>query len=175
MRLNLPVCLMLIAVSAARAFAAGPCTGFKWDVSRELALFAGPSATLSAGKDASSAPSLSADRFYELQLLPQTDVTFDVEPGRNTAKDGSYAGLAELRLAEPGNYRVAVDAPLWIDVAGDGKLATATDFQGQQSCDGPHKIVEFELTGARRFLLQISGSAKAAVRLTVTRAPARKL
>ena len=174
MHLNLPLCLMLIATGAACAYA-GPCTGFKWDVSRELALFGGPSVTVSSGKNAPSAPRISADRFYRLQLLPQAAVAFAATPGKSTASDGAYAGLAELKLAGPGTYRVAVDAPLWIDVVGDGKLAATIDFQGQQSCDGPHKIVEFDLTGAKRFMLQLSGSAKAAVRLTVTPAPARKL
>ena len=75
----------------------------------------------------------------------------------------------------PGSYRIAVDGPMWIDVIDSGKLAVATDFQGQQTCDGPHKIVEFDLTGAKRFALQLSGSAKQTIRLTVTQAPPRKL
>jgi hypothetical protein len=175
MRPILALSVLLIALGAAPTLAAGRCTGFKWDVSKELALFDGPSVALSAGKKESPAPSLRVDRFYQLQLLPQASVTFAARPGRSSAPDGAYAGVAELKLHAPGNYRVAVDAPLWIDVVVNGKLATATDFQGQQNCDGPHKIVEFDLTGGNQFILQISGSAKATVRLTVTQTPPRKL
>lgn len=149
------------------------CTGFKWDVSRELALFDGAGTVLSIGKTASTAPKIVTNRLYRIDLAPQGDVAFGAQPGRVTATEGSYAGVAELLVNAPGNYRVAVDAPLWIDVVADGRLATVMDFQGQQTCDGPHKIVVFDLTAGQHFILQLSGSAKAAVRLSVTRAPTR--
>jgi hypothetical protein len=170
----IPSLLLTLTLGAAPTFGTDRCTGFKWDISKELALFDGPGVALSAGKNALPAPALRVDRLYELQLLPQAAVTFAATPGRNTSPDGAYAGIADLDLDTPGIYRIAVDAPLWIDVVIGGKLAAPTDFQGQQNCDGPHKIVEFDLTGAKRFLLQLSGSAKASVRLTVTQTPARK-
>ncbi len=166
---------LLVMVMAAQSAVAEPCTGFKWDVSRELALFATLSAPLSAGKDTASAAPVSVDRLYELTLLPQGQVAFATPPGRPSASEGAYAGLAELRLEAPGNYRIAVDAPLWIDVVANGKLLAPTDFQGQHACEGPHKIVEFNLTGTTRFVVQLSGSGQATVRMTVTRAPARTL
>jgi hypothetical protein len=152
---------------------AAPCTGFKWDVSKEVALYAGHGATLTAGKDANSAPVIAIDHLYQLQLVPQTDVTFAVAPGKKMLTDGAFAGLALLKLDSPGNYRVAVDAPFWIDLVANGKLAVTRDFQGQQSCDGPHKIVEFDLGDAKQFVLQVSAAAAATVRLTVTQAPAQ--
>jgi hypothetical protein len=165
--------------SAAGAFAAGtgaaaaPCTGFKWDVTKEVALFAGQGTALAAGKDAASAPVIGADHLYQLQLVPQSDVTFVSAPGKKMLTDGAFAGLATLKLDAPGNYRVAVDAPFWLDLVANGKLAVTRDFQGQQNCDGPHKIVEFDLSGARQFVLQVSAAVKATVRLTVTQAPAQ--
>jgi hypothetical protein len=155
------------------AVAADPCLGFKWDVSKEHALFGGPSIALSAGKDVASAPTIGADRLYRLQLVPQSKVAFALAPGKKTSTDAVFAGLAALKLAAPGDYRVSVDAPFWVDVVADGKLATTKDFQGQHGCDAPHKIVEFDLTATRELILQMSGSATATVRLTVTRAPAR--
>jgi hypothetical protein len=68
---------------------------------------------------------------------------------------------------------VAVDTPLWIDVTIDGQLATVTDYQGQQNCEGPHKIVEFDLGAATQFIVQLSGAGSSSVRLTVTKTPAR--
>jgi hypothetical protein len=168
--------LVMIAIAAAgatRAFADDRCIGFKWDVHKEHALFGGAPAALSAGKDLPSAPTIVADRLYALQLAPQAAVSFAAAPGKKSAPDGAYAGLAILQLEIAGDYRVSVDAPAWIDVAADGKLAAVEDYQGLHGCDAPHKIVEFNLAGASRLVLQLSGAPKAAIRLTVTQAPPR--
>ncbi len=155
-------------------FAADPCDGFKWDIAREHALFGSRSIVLTAGKDPQSAPLIGADRLYQLQLAPQGEVIFALAPGKKMPADGAYAGLAALQLDVVGNYRVSVDVPAWIDVVGNGKLAATVDFQGRPGCDAPHKIVEFDLSDAKRFILQVSGATRAAVRLTVTVAGAPK-
>lgn len=147
------------------------CAGFKWDVAKEHALFGGSGIALSAGKDIASAPLIGTDHLYELRLLPQGDVTFALPPGKKMLTDGAYAGLAALHLGASGNYRVSVDIPFWIDVVSNGKLAVTRDFQGQPNCDAPHKIVEFDLSGATEFIVQVSGATKASVKLTVTQAP----
>jgi hypothetical protein len=159
---------MLIGCCGA-AFADDAC-GYKWDVTREHALFAGTGTALSAGKDVKSAPALVAGRLYELQLRPQATIVFAVQPGKKIPDDGQYAGLAALELAGDGDYRVAVDAPAWLDVAADGKLAAVEDFQGQHDCDAPRKVVQFDLKGTG-LVLQVSGASKATIRLTVTKAP----
>ncbi len=158
-------------VSAADA---DPGAGFKWDIAKEHALFGGQSVVLDAGKDVASAPTIGADRLYQLRLIPQSAVVFALAPGKTMLADGAYAGLATLKLERSGNYRVSVDVPFWIDVVANGKLAATRDFQGQRSCDAPHKIVEFDLSDARQFVLQVSGATQATVRLTVTQAPAPK-
>ena len=175
MRTILVFCMLLAVGGPSAASAEGRCTGFKWDISQELALFGGAEVAVAAGKTVAAAPAIGPSRLYELELAPQSQVVFAMTPGKNSAADGAFAGLARLTLDSPGRYRIAVDAPLWIDVVADGRLAVVTDFQGQQNCDGPHKIVEFDLSGARQFVLQISGSARATPRLTVTRSPPRKL
>ena len=161
------------ALCAAGASADDPCIGFKWDVRKEHALFGGTAAALSAGKDLSSAPAIVAGRLYALQLAPQAAVSFAAAPGKTSSPEGAFAGLAVLRLETAGDYRVSVDMPVWIDVTVKGKLAAVVDYQGLHSCDAPHKIVEFHLAGASRFVLQLSGAAQAAIRLTVTQAPPR--
>ena len=172
LRLVLSWLIVLAAIHGTRAFADDPCLGFKWDVAKEHALFGGPAAALSAGKDPASAPTIAAGRLYALQLAPQAAVSFAAAPGKSPP-DGAYAGLAVLQLGTAGDYRVSVDAPLWIDVVADGKLAAVEDYQGLHSCNAPHKIVAFDLAAGRRFILQVSGAAKAEVRLTVTKAPPR--
>lgn len=166
-------CSLLIAVlsSITPALAADPCTGFKWDVSKEHVLFSGPSMPLTAGKDAASAPTIATNHLYELKLTPQDQVTFAIPPGKKMLTDGAYAGIAAFTVNTAGAYRVSVDVPFWIDVVAGGKLVATKDFQGQQSCDAPHKIVEYELTAAQPLALQVSGSTKETVRLTVTPSP----
>lgn len=161
--------------TALAAAAPAPCTGFKWDVTKEVALFGGPSTALVTGRDLGAAPRIGTDVLYELRLAPQSDVTFVTAPGKKLPAEGAYAGVALLEVPAPGNYRVSVDTGAWIDVVANGEPAATRDFQGQQTCDGPHKIVELDLSHAREFILQLSGSAKPVVRLTVTPAPATAL
>jgi hypothetical protein len=145
-----------------------PCAGFSWNVSRELALFAGEPATLTAGTDGSAAPLLSIGRLYRLQLRPVADVHFAAAPGKRNGLASGFAGLAALEIGASGKYRFAVDAPFWIDVVTDGGLMQASGHQGDAGCSGPHKLVEFDLPAAGRLLLQFSGASDDSVRVTVT-------
>jgi hypothetical protein len=154
---------------------ADDCVDFKWDVAQERALFAGPATALTAGADSKSAPPLQLRHLYELKLLPQDQVSFAVTPGKRSPRGDSYAGLITFKIPATGSYRVSIDMPFWIDVVHDGALVAANDFQGQHGCDSPHKIVMFDLQGARPFILQLSNAAPQSVRLTITATPARKL
>jgi hypothetical protein len=149
-------------------FAADPCAGVKWNVGREHALFGGPAISVTAGKDAASAPAIANARLYEITLALQDQVMFALPPGKRKLTDGASAGLATFKVDAPGTYRVSVDVPLWIDVIAGGSLVTTKDFQGLPGCDSPHKIVEFELPAGRSLLLQLSGSSKRVVHLTIT-------
>jgi hypothetical protein len=173
-RFILPLLLaaVLAGASSTSVLADDPCTGFKWDVSREHALFGGSAASVIAGKDTASAPAIATDHLYELKLTPQTQVSFARPPGKTMLTDGAFAGLVTFRVTAPGAYRVAVDVPFWIDVVADGRLVATKDFQGAHGCDAPHKIVEYELAAAQPLMLQVSGSTQAVVRLTVTASPA---
>ncbi len=151
------------------------CMDFKWDVSRERALFAGTATAVTAGTDQKSAPIIVPDRLYALRLTAQDHVKFAAAPAKKSAGTAVYAGLASLKLPAQGSYRIAVDLPFWIDVVSNGTLVSAEDFQGQHECSAPHKIVVFALEGTQPFVLQLSGAAQDNVLLTVTAAPARKL
>jgi hypothetical protein len=154
---------------------ADDCVDFKWDVAQERALFAGTAATLNAGADAKSAPAMQLGHLYELKLSSQDQVTFAVTPGKKSPRSDSHAGLVTFKIPAAGSYRVSIDMPFWIDVVHDGALVAANDFQGQHGCNSPHKIVMFDLQGARPFILQLSNAAPQSVRLTITATPARKL
>jgi hypothetical protein len=167
--------LLLLAVGAtlehAPVRAADPCVAFGWDVAHERAVFAQPTASLAAGADSASAPLLLPERLYALQLQPQARVAFVTAPGTKKAADGAYAGLASLQIKMPGTYRVAVDAPLWIDVVADGGLMSAKAFRGAPGGNAPHKIVVFDFSVARQLTLQFSGAASLSVRVSITAEP----
>jgi hypothetical protein len=167
--------LLCLIAAAPIASADDACTDFKWDVSKERALFAKPATPVKAGTDAKTAPTLLPDKLYQLELTPQAAVHFAPEPGRKSRAETDHGGIATLKVPMSGAYRIALDVPLWIDVAASGALLQPTDFQGQHDCSAPHKIVEFELSAAQRLSLQLSSSAAASVRLTITSSPARKL
>ena len=164
---------LLLGGIAHPALADEGCIDFKWDVSKERALYTGTPVSLAAGKDAKSAPAVLPNRLYKLQLVSQDQVSFAASPGKQAAAS-TFAGLATLKIPAAGDYRVAVDLPIWIDVASRGTLVPAKDFEGQHSCSAPHKIVEFELTAAQPLVLQFSNARVDSMLLTVTASPPRK-
>jgi hypothetical protein len=169
------VLVLALAVSAAPGHADESCVDFKWDVTQERALFAAPPTELVAGKDLAAAPKLAPNRLYKLKLAAQDQVKFSVPPGKQAAGGATFAGVATLKIPSPGSYRISLDMPVWIDVAANGMLIAAKDFEGQHSCRAPHKIVEFELAGTQSFVLQFSDSQNDAVSMTVTVSPQRKM
>jgi hypothetical protein len=172
----LSIVLALAASNLVLPAAAGDaCVDFKWDVSHERALFAGTPTAVSAGTEPKSAPIVMPNRLYALRLAAQEHVTFGAAPAKKPANSPAYAGVVTLKIPASGSYRIAVDLPIWIDVASSGSLVAAEDFQGQHECSAPHKIVVFALTGAQPLVLQFSNAANENVLFTVTAAPARKL
>lgn len=168
--------LLAVALAAgmARPVHADACLDFKWDVSRERALYAQTPVRVRAGTDAKSAPPIVPNRLYALRLASQAQVAFAATPGKRVPLDPAYAGLATLKIPAAGSYRISIDLPLWIDVVSNGVLLPPQDYQGQRACSAPHKIVEFELGGGQVFVLQFSSALTDRVLLTVTPTPARK-
>jgi hypothetical protein len=152
------------------ALAAGTCAGFKWDVRHEQALFAMRPQERKAGGGAASAPVISLDTLYRLQLEPQDQVAFAVPPGKKAHRDGAYAGLVRLHIAAAGLYRVALSQPFWVDVVAKGTLVASGDFTGARGCSSPHKVILYRLAAGDQ-LLQVSGWAAPQAELTVTHAP----
>jgi hypothetical protein len=171
----LPMAILLAVTASSAAHADEGCIDFKWDVSRERALFSGPPAALTAGTAADAAPAILADRAYALKLEPQAEVRFAAGPGRGPGGDrAAFAGIVTLLVPGTGDYRVSIDAPLWIDLVSGTTLLSPVDFQGQHSCGAPHKIVVFSLHGGQRYLLQLSSGSRDGVVVAVTPAPKRK-
>jgi hypothetical protein len=162
--------LILCAARSVRAqtpVQADPCAGYKWDVSTERALFAATPKGVAAGKDRASAAAVAANRLFSVDLHPLSEVSFPVTPAR-APSSGSFAGLVSLHVPAFGKYRVSVDVPLWIDVAGGAILAPVLDYEGLHECSAPRKVVVFDLQGGTDWVLELSAADRAAVRLVVT-------
>jgi hypothetical protein len=154
------------------AWAADGCLDFKWDVTRERAVFAHSAIVLAAATNAAGAPAVSLEQLYKLNVSAAEGVQFAAAPGK-TPPAGSRGGIVKFKVPAAGSYRVSLDVGAWIDVVASGALVPTQDFQGQHSCDAPHKIVVFELAAQQWYLLQLSGASAEAVRLSITAAPSR--
>src|ERR1700761_7439604 len=132
-RKTLAIVLGLLSLSSL-ARADDACMDFKWDVSRERALYAGTPLNLGAAANRATAPSTTANKLYMLKLAPQEKTEFVVTPGKKNPGIGGYAGMVILQISTPGSYRISIDEPLWVDVVSDGALLTAKDFQSQKAC-----------------------------------------
>lgn len=163
--------VLVMALCAPAARAAGQCVEFAWDVRAEHLLFAMQPKPLDAGTDRAGTPAIGVDRLYQLHLQKQSDVHFATPPGAREPRPDGYAGLALLQVAVPGAYRIAADQPLWIDVAFNGALLKPQDYQARRDCTAPHKIVEFVLPMGVQLTVQVSNAASADVRISVTPTP----
>jgi hypothetical protein len=155
------------ALLSAPAQAADPCDGFSWNVSHEHALFATPSAAVTAEAGAGAAPTLSVDKLYDIALTPQDEVHFVLAPEKKTLADGAYGGMVTLHIPVAGKYRVSMSEGFWIDLIAQGRFVPTDDFTGSHTCHAPRKIVQFILP-AGDLTLQFANANSASVQVTVT-------
>jgi hypothetical protein len=155
-------------ISASATFAADPCSNYKWDVTREVKLYATGPTPLAAAASVAQAPSMALNTYYALALLPQEQVKFVVAPSKRMLADGAFGGVLKFRVPTAGAYRVAIDAGFWLDVVNGTQSLATLDFNGVRDCAGPHKIVVFEMPANTDLTLQMASSTSAAVHVTVT-------
>ena len=165
--------LAAMAISAVVSLplqAAESCDGFTWNVAHERAVFATTAVAVTAASAAGPAPSLDADKLYDITLTPQDKVSFVLAPAKKALADGAFAGMVKLHIPRPGKYRVSISEGFWMDVIVAGKFAPTEDFTGAHDCHAPRKIVQYVLP-AGDLVLQLSNTNNANVRVTVTAAP----
>jgi hypothetical protein len=156
-------------VTAALADEADGCSHFSWDVSHELQVMKQAAASVTAAtKPGTRAPLVQIDKLYELQLSPQSGVTYAVKPGKPTTSDSARGGLVRFHTGKGGLYRVSLASGHWIDVVDGEQLVKSKDFSGSHDCARLHKVVEFELPGDKDLVLQFSGSTDASVTAAIT-------
>lgn len=169
MKNTLRIALLLASGAAATlASAADACSNYKWDVTREVQLFATPPVAVTVGTDTGNAPLIEAGKHYALALHPQETVRYVVAPSKPMLGDGAFGGVLKLKVPAAGAHRVAIDAGFWLDVVSDGKPLATVDFNGSRECNGPRKIVVFDLPAGSELTVQLAASSSKAARLTVT-------
>lgn len=161
-------CLAALLLHGAGAFAADACGEYKWNVANEVKLYATKPTELAVAATPDKAPLINTGILYALALQPQDAVQYPVAPSKRMLPDGSHGGLVKFKVAKAGAYRIALDAGYWIDVVHDGKSLAALDFNGQRQCNGPRKIVVYELPANVELTLQVAQSSEKTARLAVT-------
>jgi hypothetical protein len=142
---------------------------FKWDIHQEHALFVGTAKPATASTSAAAPTSVTLGALYQIKLWPAESVSYDLPPGKKMLTEGTFAGLVAFHVPATGAYRVALDAPFWIDVVANHQLVGTKDFGGPQNCPGgPRKLVEFNLKADTNYLLQISGASAEQVKVAIT-------
>lgn len=156
---------------APSALAADACRQFKWDVSREHALFQQKAITVDGAAAVANAPEMKVGSLYDVSLQLQDGVHFVHTPGKKMITDGAYAGIARFKVETAGHYRVSLGTPFWVDVVDGDQLVPTADFGGSPGCDTPHKVVEFVLPAGHELVLQLSAGTAKDVKLSVTAVP----
>jgi hypothetical protein len=147
---------------------AGGCNSFTWDVSHELDVLAKPGKPLTAGTDGKKPVHMDLDQHYAVKLVPQGTVKFALKPSKPQLDDGAQGGVFTFRTPKPGKYRISITTGHWLDVVDGQLLVVSQDFQGQGGCEKVHKVVQFELSGNKDFVLQFSGNTQATVDVAIT-------
>jgi hypothetical protein len=145
------------------------CKKFAWDVSHEVTVMKQTPTSITAGtKPGTQVPLVKLDKPYELDLSPQSGITYSAQPMKPTLNDSARGGLVRFHTGKAGLYRVAITTGHWLDVVDGDKPIESKDFSGSRECPRPHKIVEFELPANKELMLQFSGATDPSVIASIT-------
>lgn len=144
------------------------CTGFRFDLTKELSLFSGSAKEVKASGEAQSAPLVQSGELYEIALAPQTRVRFLVPGKKATVAEGSFAGIFKITAPRSRTLRVTLDEAARVDVIQGNITIASTRHTGSHDCAIVRKSVEFEVNGNEPLLIQLSGSTVPVLSLAVT-------
>lgn len=144
------------------------CTGFGFDVNKELKLFAGTFRSVTATTTSASAAGIDVDQLYVVELADQSKVTLVATPGKSSVADGSFAGLLKVSTFSGRTIRVTSTEAARLDVISGEKLQESQRHTGSGTCKVLRKVVEFRVTPGQPLIIQISGSKEREIKLAVT-------
>ncbi|HWK48541.1 MAG TPA: molybdate ABC transporter substrate-binding protein [Steroidobacter sp.] len=144
------------------------CSGFRFDVSKELQVFQSKPREVTATTAANSPAPIEVNQLYAVTLAEQSKVSFATPPGKSTVADGSYAGLLKVTSPRAQTIRVTATEAAWLDVLSGGKLLDSTRHTGSGNCKVLRKVVEFTVAPDQPVVIQVSGSTERQIKLAVT-------
>lgn len=146
------------------------CSGFHFDVSKELKVFEGPPRNVTAAPAAASPAAIDVNQLYAVTLADQSKVTFATAPEKSTVADGSFAGLLKVTSPRTQTIRVTATEAAWLDVISGGKVVESSRHTGSGNCKVLRKVVEFTVAPDQPVIIQVSGSTEKQIKLAVTTA-----
>lgn len=170
----LTVLLVPLGLGGPRALAddpAGSCQATGWDMQNEILAFKSTAENLPAAVTQVNLAPLEVGVLYVVKLRPQTDVHYLQTADRKSLVHSPLGGLFALVVPKDGDYRITVDSPLWMDVVGPNGTLKPITYTGWHECRLFRKSIEYALTAADPWVLQISEATPELVRVVVE--PAR--
>jgi molybdate transport system substrate-binding protein len=158
----------ILSGGAKTADGAAACSGFQFDVSKELKVFESKPREVAATTAANSAAAIDVNQLYSVKLTDQSKVSFATTPGKSTVADGSYAGLLKITSPRSQTIRVTATEHAWLDVVSGGKLVESARHTGSANCKVLRKVVEFKIAPDQPVMIQVSGSTEQQIKLAVT-------
>jgi hypothetical protein len=168
------VFMLPLALAGARARAddpGGSCQSTGWDMRNEIAAFKSTAENVPAAATQVNLAPLEAGVLYVVKLRPQTEVHYLATADRKSLVHSPLGGLVALVVPTDGEYRITVDSPLWMDVVGPHGALAPSSYTGWHECRLFRKSIEYALTAADPWVLQISEATPELVRVVVE--PAR--
>ena len=141
------------------------CDKFKWRLDAERALLTSADAIpIASGIGLEGMP----PKALALKLEPFASAKLPMPPERTPKAASSFAGFVRIDTRpKAGPYLVTLSAEAWVDVVQNGKFVKSSAFSGAQGCEGVRKSVRFDLS-AEPFVVQVSGAAADAIKMTIT-------
>jgi len=164
----LGVLLLVLGCGAALADdPAGSCQSTGWDMQSEIAAFKSTAENVPAAVTQVNLAPLEVNVLYVVKLHPQTDVHYLITADHKSLVHSPLGGLVALVVPKDGEYRITVDSPLWMDVVGPAGVLKPTAYTGWHECRLFRKSIDYALTAADPWVLQISEATPELVRVVV--------
>jgi hypothetical protein len=123
--------------------------------------------TLPALASGETLPGLGAPA--QVNLSPQSDVTFPHPPGRAAKANPAYGAIVKLGPQPAATYQVTVSGGAWVDLVEGGEIVKPTGYIRRNDCPGIDKSIRFKTNGGP-LTIQISGAYTPSIKLEAKRA-----
>jgi hypothetical protein len=108
---------------------------------------------VAAGTEAGGGATIRLGQAVRVALHPAQHLKLDPAPKRA----GPHGGTLTLVIAQAGTYRLALGAPVWIDLIQNNKALASSAHAHGPKCSGIRKTVTFNLSPGN-YVVQLSGS-----------------